>query len=93
MPACSAHPRLTTPHTSPTHHTHAHTHAHPPHAAPEHLSSFYLTAYLDSLKEQGYTIFVVRGPLPASPGAEGGGGDMDGPGKWFSPDEVGVWGA
>jgi hypothetical protein len=28
--------------------------------APEALSDFYLAAFLDSLKEQGYTIFVVR---------------------------------
>lgn len=32
--------------------------------APEHLSNFYLAAFLDSLKEQGYTIFVVRLHLP-----------------------------
>jgi hypothetical protein len=55
--------------------------------APEHLSAFYLTAYLDSLKQQGYTIFVVRGQLPASPAASG--AELDGPGKWWSPDEVG----
>lgn len=55
--------------------------------APEALSAFYLTAYLDSLKEQGYTIFVVRGDLPDSPAATGA-QDMDGPGKWWSPDEV-----
>lgn len=55
--------------------------------APEFLSAFYLTAYLDSLKEQGYTIFVIRGPLPASP-ASTGTLDMDGPGKWWSADEV-----
>lgn len=56
--------------------------------APEALSAFYLTAYLDSLKEQGYTIFVIRGQLPASPAATGT-QEMDGPGKWWSPDEVG----
>jgi ataxin-3 len=54
--------------------------------APEHLSAFYLTAYLDSLKEQGYTIFVVRGQLPASPATTG--AELDGPGKWWSPEEV-----
>lgn len=86
--------------------------------APESLSDFYLTAYLDSLKEQGYTIFVVRGDLPAAMmsnpnsgggAAEGGGGggeggeggegaaaagsgaqqeNVDGPGKWWTPEEV-----
>jgi hypothetical protein len=54
--------------------------------APEHLSAFYLTAYLDSLKQQGYTIFVVRGQLPDSPASTG--AELDGPGKWWSPDEV-----
>ncbi|KAF6259414.1 ataxin-3 [Scenedesmus sp. NREL 46B-D3] len=54
--------------------------------APEHLSAFYLTAYLDSLKEQGYTIFVVRGQLPASPAATG--AELDGPGQWWNPDEA-----
>ncbi len=29
--------------------------------APQPLSQFYLSAFLDTLKEQGYTIFVVRG--------------------------------
>ncbi|KAJ7530808.1 hypothetical protein O6H91_14G020100 [Diphasiastrum complanatum] len=33
-------------------------------AAPEHLSNFYLSAYLDSLKENGWSIFVVVGELP-----------------------------
>jgi hypothetical protein len=59
--------------------------------APEHLSAFYLTAYLDSLKQQCYTIFVVRGQLPASPAATG--AELDGPGKWWDPDEVGGWAA
>jgi ataxin-3 len=57
--------------------------------APESLSAFYLTAYLDSLKQQGYTVFVIRGNLPASPAATGT-QDMDGPGKWWSPEEVGA---
>jgi hypothetical protein len=34
-----------------------------------------------------FTIFVVRGQLPASPAATG--AELDGPGKWWSPDEVG----
>eukprot|EP00879_Flechtneria_rotunda_P011637 GHRR01012156.1.p1 GENE.GHRR01012156.1~~GHRR01012156.1.p1 ORF type:complete len:518 (+),score=186.72 GHRR01012156.1:322-1875(+) len=55
--------------------------------APEHLSAFYLTAYLDSLNEQGYTIFVVRGDLPAPP-ASSDGMDTEGPGKWWTPDEA-----
>jgi Josephin len=29
--------------------------------APEHLSKFYLSAYLDSLKASGWTIFTVKG--------------------------------
>lgn len=53
--------------------------------APEQLSAFYLTAYLDSLKQQGYTIFVIRGQLPNHPAA---GGALEGPGKWWSAEEV-----
>ncbi|KAK3031369.1 hypothetical protein RJ639_036077 [Escallonia herrerae] len=33
-------------------------------AAPEHLSKFYLSAYLDTLKGFGWSIFLVRGNFP-----------------------------
>lgn len=33
-------------------------------AAPEHLSRFYLAAYLDTLKGSGWSIFLVRGNFP-----------------------------
>ncbi|CAK7333557.1 unnamed protein product [Dovyalis caffra] len=33
-------------------------------AAPQHLSKFYLAAYLDSLKNSGWSIFLVRGNFP-----------------------------
>lgn len=33
-------------------------------AAPQHLSKFYLAAYLDSLKGSGWSIFLVRGNFP-----------------------------
>ncbi|WOL20360.1 ataxin-3 [Canna indica] len=32
--------------------------------APEHLSQFYLSAYIDSLKDSGWSIFLVRGNFP-----------------------------
>lgn len=35
-------------------------------SAPKPLSPFYLSAFLDSLRQQGYTIFVIRGTLPTS---------------------------
>lgn len=54
--------------------------------APEALSDFYLAAFLDSLRDQGYTIFVVRGPLPARQLEAG--GDLEGPGSWFSPEDA-----
>ena len=54
--------------------------------APRPLSQFYLAAFLDSLRGQGYSIFLVRGPLPqpmpredAKPGAAG---------TWFTPAQV-----
>ncbi|KAJ9694886.1 hypothetical protein PVL29_010386 [Vitis rotundifolia] len=33
-------------------------------AAPEHLSKFYLSAYLDTLKSSNWSIFLVRGNFP-----------------------------
>jgi len=33
---------------------------------PRYLSDFYLQAFLDTLRAQGWSIFVVRGPLPPS---------------------------
>ncbi|KAK9819403.1 hypothetical protein WJX81_007388 [Elliptochloris bilobata] len=54
--------------------------------APRPLSHFYLAAFLDSLRGQGYSIFAVRGPLPqpmprddAQPGAAG---------SWFTPEQA-----
>lgn len=35
--------------------------------APQQLSQFYLLAYLATLREQGYSIFVVHGNLPTYP--------------------------
>ncbi|EFJ19780.1 hypothetical protein SELMODRAFT_6003, partial [Selaginella moellendorffii] len=32
--------------------------------APQHLSSFYASAFLDSLKNEGWSIFAVQGELP-----------------------------
>jgi len=31
---------------------------------PQYLSTFYLSAFLDTLMEKGWDIFVVRGDLP-----------------------------
>ncbi|KAK9820299.1 hypothetical protein WJX72_008715 [[Myrmecia] bisecta] len=50
--------------------------------APQPLSAFHLCSFLGTLKEQGYTIFAVRGRLPAADRAAGG------PGKWFTPAEA-----
>ena len=33
---------------------------------PQVISDFYLAAFLDSIKQTGYTIFLVRGALPAT---------------------------
>lgn len=33
-------------------------------AAPEHLSKFYLSAFLDTLRGSGWSIFIVRGNFP-----------------------------
>lgn len=55
--------------------------------APEHLSKFYLSAYLDSLKGSGWSIFIVRGnfpkecPIPVSDA-------NNGFGQWLTPDDA-----
>ncbi len=62
----------------------------PPRLLSQALSSFYLGAYLASLREQGFTIFVVRGqlPRPALPSDPGGGAAAAGPGRWLTPEQV-----
>lgn len=56
--------------------------------APEQLSDFYVAAYLDSLIDQGYHIYVVRGVLPAQqlPPAEQ--EQQGAAGRWFTPEEA-----
>ncbi|KAL5742615.1 hypothetical protein ACOSP7_029347 [Xanthoceras sorbifolium] len=55
-------------------------------AAPEHLSKFYLSAYLDSLKGFGWSIFIVRGNFPKECpiSAE----TSYGYGQWLSPEDA-----
>ncbi|GAB4817846.1 hypothetical protein N2152v2_004892 [Parachlorella kessleri] len=53
-------------------------------SAPEPLSPFYLSAFLGTLQEQGYSIFVVRGQLPAEPHPDS--ITRDGPGRWLTPE-------
>ena len=56
-------------------------------ASPMHLSKFYLSAYLDTLKGSGWSIFLVRGnfpkecPISASEASNG-------YGQWLSPEEA-----
>lgn len=55
--------------------------------APEHLSKFYLSAYLDSLKGSGWSIFLVRGNFPKEcpiPVSE----STNGFGQWLTPDDA-----
>lgn len=56
-------------------------------AAPEHLSKFYLSAYLSSLKDSGWSIFLVKGNFPkecpiASSDAS------NGYGHWLTPEDA-----
>ncbi|XP_073135190.1 ataxin-3 homolog [Henckelia pumila] len=55
--------------------------------APEHLSKFYLSAYLDSLKGFGWSIFLVRGNFPKEcpiSSSEA----SNGYGQWLSPEDA-----
>ncbi|GER55830.1 ataxin-3-like protein [Striga asiatica] len=54
--------------------------------APEHLSRFYLAAYLDSLKGSGWSIFLVRGNFPLERPEVGPNGPIRG--RWLSPEEA-----
>ena len=54
--------------------------------SPRPLSEFYLSAYLATLRDQGYSIFVVQGQLPGpfpDPVAA-----QEAPGAWFTPDQA-----
>ncbi|GLC57851.1 hypothetical protein PLESTB_001280800 [Pleodorina starrii] len=55
--------------------------------APQPLSTFYMQAFLDTLRGEGWTIFVVTGTLPA---AQPGSLEQlpNHPGRWWSPQEA-----
>lgn len=59
---------------------------------PEPLSHFYLAAFLGTLQEQGYTIFLLRGPLPTpdpdAAAAAAAAGAGDGSGRWLMASEA-----
>lgn len=55
--------------------------------APEHLSKFYLSAYMDTLKSAGWSIFLVRGNFPKEcpvPSSE----SSNAFGQWFTPEDA-----
>lgn len=54
--------------------------------APQPLSQFYLSAFLATLREQGYTIFVVKGELPQQQHDDA--GKPDSHGAWFTAEQV-----
>ncbi|XP_039145802.1 ataxin-3 homolog [Dioscorea cayenensis subsp. rotundata] len=54
--------------------------------APEHLSKFYLSAYLDTLKGSGWSIFLVRGNFPKDCPISSEG--SNGFGVWLTPEDA-----
>mmetsp|Transcript_8297 Transcript_8297/g.14968 ORF Transcript_8297/g.14968 Transcript_8297/m.14968 type:complete len:379 (-) Transcript_8297:121-1257(-) len=51
--------------------------------APQPLGTFYLDAFLGTLRSQGYTIFIVKGIVPDRPvGLE------SSTGRWFTPEQA-----
>ncbi|XP_076918786.1 ataxin-3 homolog [Bidens hawaiensis] len=56
-------------------------------AAPEHLSKFYLSAYLDTLKGFGWSIFLVRGNFPKECPVTSGEA-TNGYGQWLLPEDA-----
>jgi ataxin-3 len=61
-------------------------------SAPEPLSPFYLAAFLGTLQEQGYTIFLIRGPLmepdPDAAAAARNQNQSGGSGRWLAASEA-----
>lgn len=55
--------------------------------APEHLSKFYLSAYLDTLKGFGWSIFLVRGNFPKECPITSGEAS-NGYGQWLLPEDA-----
>ncbi|KMZ58771.1 Ataxin 3 variant ref [Zostera marina] len=56
-------------------------------AAPEHLTRFYLSAYLDTLKSSGWSIFLVRGNFPKDCPVSSSDPSY-GFGQWLTPDDA-----
>lgn len=55
-------------------------------AAPEHLSKFYLSAYLDTLKGSNWSIFLVRGNFPKECPITS--ESSTGYGQWLTPEDA-----
>lgn len=55
-------------------------------AAPEHLTKFYLSAYLDTLKGAGWSIFLVRGEFPKECPMSS--DSSNGFGQWLTPEDA-----
>ncbi|ONK67690.1 uncharacterized protein A4U43_C05F2720 [Asparagus officinalis] len=53
-------------------------------AAPEHLSKFYLSAFLDTLRGSGWSIFMVRGNFPKDCPLQ----SSNAFGQWLTPDDA-----
>ena len=54
--------------------------------APEHLSNFYLSAFLGSLQSEGWSIFVVRGNFPTECAFSSESGNNFG--QWLTPEDA-----
>nr|VDD11041.1 unnamed protein product [Brassica rapa] len=57
-------------------------------AAPQHLSKFYLSAFLDSLKGSGWSIFIVKGNFPQECPMSSSSDASNAFGQWLSPEDA-----
>ncbi|CAF2267647.1 unnamed protein product [Brassica rapa subsp. trilocularis] len=57
-------------------------------AAPQHLSKFYLSAFLDSLKGSGWSIFIVKGSFPQECPMSSSSEASNGFGQWLCPEDA-----
>ncbi|KAG2325744.1 hypothetical protein Bca4012_040251 [Brassica carinata] len=57
-------------------------------AAPQHLSKFYLSAFLDSLKGSGWSIFIVKGNFPQECPMSSSSEASNAFGQWLCPEDA-----
>jgi len=56
--------------------------------SPEAISDFYLSAFLSTLRAEGYSVFIAKGNLPPHGDYSQRLLNIEGSGQWYSVDEL-----